>query len=359
MKSFLFFVAFSFLQLISSGQNGFSVSGKVVDSATQAPLFGASVFCQNTTQGTTTGTEGNFSLRLRPGGYDLVITFTGYQSQTIRVSDNEPASGLVINMVKAEKNMEEVVIRSSNEVTDGWEKYGNFFIENFIGNTPFAKQCSLKNPEVLKFYYYKRSDKLKILAEEPVVIENTALGYTLRYQLDSFVYRYGINQYSYRGFCFFEEMQGTRAEMKIWHQNRKLAYYGSRLHFMQAYYDKTLTEDGFVISLLDEKDDKKFDVIAKPYDAKYYTPSDSSSEIDIFYPRRISVTYTKRVPENEYLEQFHLPKSLGVQVSYVDLLDYITIEENGYYYNQGDWVNFGYWSWKNTGDMLPYDYIPD
>ena len=25
---------------------------------------------------------------------------------------------------------------------------------------------------------------------------------------------------------------------------------------------------------------------------------------------------------------------------------------------QKDWINQGYWSWKNLADMLPYDYLP-
>jgi hypothetical protein len=32
--------------------------------------------------------------------------------------------------------------------------------------------------------------------------------------------------------------------------------------------------------------------------------------------------------------------------------------ENGYYYDQRDLVNQGYWSWKNIADLLPYDYHP-
>lgn len=359
MKAASLSVFLLFFWTTSYTQNGFIVSGKVLDSVTQQPLFGASVFCQNTTQGTSTSMEGGFTLRLRPGGYDLVVTYTGYQSQTIRVTDNDPVSNLIVNLVKAEKSMEEVVIRSSNEVLDGWEKYGSFFTDLFIGATPFAKQCTLQNPQALKFFYYKRSDKLKILAEEPLVVVNNALGYILRYQLDSFVYRYPDSQYSYRGYCFFEEMQGSRAEMKVWHTNRKAAYYGSRLHFMHAYYDRNLKEDGFIVGLLSQTDETKFDQVQQPYNPEYYTRIDSTSEVDINFPRRISITYTKKVPENDYLDKFRLPRSLGVQITYADLKDYITITENGYYYNQGDWVNFGYWSWKNIGDMLPYDYIPD
>ena len=49
-------------------------------------------------------------------------------------------------MTKEEKAMEEVVIRSSNEVKDGWDKYGKFFLENFIGSTPNALQCTFAKP---------------------------------------------------------------------------------------------------------------------------------------------------------------------------------------------------------------------
>jgi hypothetical protein len=44
------------------------------------------------------------------------------------------------------------------------------------------------------------------------------------------------------------------------------------------------------------------------------------------------------------------------QISYIDITDAVAIKENGYYYDQKDWVNQGYWSWKNLADQLPYDY---
>jgi hypothetical protein len=49
---------------------------------------------------------------------------------------------------------------------------------------------------------------------------------------------------------------------------------------------------------------------------------------------------------------------VATEISYIDLLGGIAIKENGYFYDQKDWVNQGYWSWKNLGDLLPYDYIP-
>ena len=359
MKNTLLFILLILCYGIGFSQSNFSVSGKVLDSATREPLSFASVFCQNTTIGTATNKEGSFYLSLKEGGYDLVITYTGYKSRLIRISPEIKTTDLQIEMVKEEKSIEEVVIRSSNEVKDGWAKYGKFFLENFIGSTPFASKCTLLNPEVLKFYYFRKSEKLKVLADSPLVISNSALGYNLRYNLDSFLFMYKTDLCSYRGLGFYEEKAGNEDSIKIWKKNRQKAYFGSRLHFMHSYFDSTLTEAGFVIALLDKEDDKKFDKITEPYDTTWYTPADSVNEIDIYFPSRISITYTKRTPENEYLKKYKLPMNVGVQVSYVDLLDIITIKQNGYYYDQKDWINFGYWSWKNIADQVPNDYMPD
>lgn len=350
----LFIPFFTSITFFAGGQ---SISGSVIDSASREPLAGASVFFQNTTIGTATNKLGEFSLQLRSGGYDMVVTFTGYETKIIRVSGTE-SSTLEIVMLKEEKNLGEVVIRSSNEVTDGWEKYGNFFMEYFIGTTPFAAQCQLLNPEVLKFYLYKRSNKLKIMSEEPLQIVNKALGYLLRYQLDSFVYYYESDINTYRGFCLYSEMEGTDKEMKTWTANRLIAYYGSRLHFMRSYYDSTLYEDGFTIDILDENDDTKFKKISSPYDSLYYGAIDSTMEIEIYYPGKISINYAKRRPEPEYLKKMGLPKKVATQISYIEMYDVIVIRENGYYYDQKNMVAQGYWSWKNLADQLPYDYAP-
>jgi CarboxypepD_reg-like domain len=339
--------------IITYGQ--FSVSGKIIDSASKEPLSSASVYCQNTTIGTTTSKEGEFSLQLKSGGYELIISYTGYQTKQVRITntDNRIPD---IEMIKEEKSLGEVIIKSSNEVKDGWEKYGTFFIEHFIGITPNSAKTTLMNPEVLKFYFLKKSNKLRVLATDPLQIENKALGYNLRYQLDSFIYYYNTNINSYRGFCLYTEMDGEDSLKRVWAFNREKAYAGSKLHFMRSYYDSALVEEGFSLDMLDEINDKKFNPVKDVYDTLYYGALDSTMQVEIGYPRKISITYAKKKPEPEYLKQFKLPKNVSIQISYIDMTDAIAIKENGYYYDQKDWINQGYWSWKNLADQLPYDY---
>jgi hypothetical protein len=153
-------------------------------------------------------------------------------------------------------------------------------------------------------------------------------------------------------------MDGSDSLKKEWAANRNKAYYGSKLHFMRSYYDSSLIDEGFTIDLLDENNATKFNKVPDVYDTSYYGGLDSTNEIEVFYPRKFSVTYTKKKPDPEYLKQFKLPKNVGTQISYIELKDAIAIKANGYFYDQKDWINQGYWSWKNLADQLPYDYAP-
>lgn len=67
MKNSLLVVLSLLFSTILSAQENFYVSGIVLDSATKEPLVGASVFCQNTTQGTASNKEGKFFISLKPG----------------------------------------------------------------------------------------------------------------------------------------------------------------------------------------------------------------------------------------------------------------------------------------------------
>ncbi|MBD0333470.1 MAG: carboxypeptidase-like regulatory domain-containing protein [Chitinophagaceae bacterium] len=353
----LLFIVFLFTCSTAFAQG--TISGQVVDAETKEPLAGASVFAQNTTKGTATDKEGKFSIYLSKGGYEIIISFTGYESKKINL---EVITDRTFNLElqKADNALAEVIIRNSNEVPDGWEKYGDFFVKHFIGATPFAANCTLTNPEALKFLYFKRNNRLKVLATAPLQIENKSLGYNLRYELDSFVHHYNTEINSYRGNCLYTAMEGDEQQQKVWKENREKVYYGSRLHFLRAYYDSTLTKEGFTVDIFSPNNRfNKFDRLVNPYDTAYYFFDDSTANAELYFPKKVSITYQKHAPEKEYLMQYKLPKDVPIQISYVDFLEAITIKPNGYFTDQKSWINQGYWSWKNIADQLPYDYEPE
>ncbi len=363
MKTILSIFTLLFLSAVSFAQSTyFTITGKVIDAATQSPMQAASVFAQNTTMGTATDAEGNFKLYLTSGGgYDLVVTFSGYETVSRRISTaSEEDKNIVFTIRKKESVMEDVVIKSSNEVKDGWEKYGNFFIENFIGKSNNSKQCTITNYEVLKFYYNKRKNRLKVMASAPIEMQNQALGYKLKYTLDSFTHEYGTQASTYTGYPLFEALQPADDIQKTtWQQNRAKAYKGSMLHFMRSVYHQTLKEEGFEIQFVAKNNDLETAVkLPDFYGALNYQKDDSTLLVDIL-PNQpdMAVLYSNEEPAPGYVEQNEeTPRKFQLSVITIANKESIAIEQNGYYFDQNDIVITGYWTWEKMGDMVPYDY---
>jgi len=355
---FLLFLSFFFATVTFS--QTYTVTGKVIDKNTRSPLLGASVFAQNTTFGVATDAEGNFKLKLPYGGYELIVTFTGYETENLRInSATADDKNLVIELREKEKSMQEVSIVISNEIKDGWEKYGQFFTENFIGKSEFGKQTTIKNPEVLKFYFSKKRNRLKVLASEPLLVENFALGYNIKFAIDSFTYEYENGTAQFIGYPLFEEMQGTAEKGVVWQQNRMKAYNGSQLHFMRSLFNRTLADDGFEVQFLVKNNEEETGLHVKdPYLALNYLKDDSTNTVQ-FRPNQpdMIVIYTKAKPEAAYFN-FDPKVRKDFQASTLSVAkgESIVIEENGYFFEQTDITSNGYWGFQKIGNMLPYDY---
>ena len=345
-------------------QTYYTVKGKVVDKNSKTPLQGASVFAQNTTFGVATDTEGNFTIKLPNGGYSLVVTYTGYETESLRISNNNSTQNdnVTLEMGPLQKSLEEVSVAISNEVKDGWEKYGVFFTHNFIGQTKFANQTLIKNPEVLHFYFSKKRNRLKVMAKEPLRVENFALGYVLKFAIDSFTYEYNTSTNLFVGYPLFEEIQGTPEQKEMWEKNRAIAYKGSMLQYMRSLYNQKLTENGFELQyIVKNKDEETTIPLLNLYGALNYDKDDSTNTVE-FKPNQntVAVIYNKAKPEKAYLD-FDQTANKDVQISTLIFApdESIVIEQNGYYFDQTDIITNGYLGFKKIGDMLPYDYSPE
>ncbi|MEO8854232.1 MAG: carboxypeptidase-like regulatory domain-containing protein [Ginsengibacter sp.] len=361
----VFIFIFSFLLVsnkLSAQSTYFLVKGRVIDKNTQAPLAGASVFAQNTTLGEATDSNGKFSIRLPVGGYSLISTFTGYETESIRVTASSENDSLLFELNPEEKSLEAVTISISNEVPDGWKQYGNFFTDHFIGQTQFSKLCFIKNPEALHFYFSKKRNSLKVLAKEPLVVDNFALGYTLKFAIDSFVNSYNSGTNLFVGYPLFEEMQGTPEQQKMWATNRASAYNGSLLQFMRSLYSRKLQEDGYEIQFIVNNNGQDTSLrLGNVYEALNYQKDDSTKVVQ-FYPNQseVAVIYKNADPEKSYLQSDSTAKKT-FQLSTLIFTkgEKFYIEQNGYFYEQEDLITNGYLGFKKMGDMLPYNYEPE
>lgn len=355
----LSFICISFA-IFSDAQ--FTVTGRVKDGATQKPLQGASVFADNTTLGTTTDADGRYQLWLPKGGYDVSVTFTGYTSESQRVTSNDVTHEYDFTLLTKEKVMEDVAVVSSSEVRDGWQKYGGFFIQEFIGNTPNAAACKILNPEIIKFYFSKKRNRLKVLAAEPLLVENNALGYQIKYALDSFTHEYNTGISVYTGNPLFKELiAGSDSQYHQWQEARLHAYRGSMLHFMRSLFNQSLSPEGFEIQFLVKVNGMDSALKLKnEYAAMHYEKDDSTQTVGV-YPNQnnVGIIYIKEKPAAPYLNT-HPDEPDAFQFSMLTFKpgELIVIEQNGYYYDQNDVSVSQYWAWSRLAESLPYDYSP-
>lgn len=95
-----------FFTLICFAQN-ISVTGNVKASSDNSTIPGVSIFVINTTNGTTTDFDGNFTLNNLPINATLVFSYLGYQAQEVAVGTNS-----IINVTLSEdaESLNEVVV---------------------------------------------------------------------------------------------------------------------------------------------------------------------------------------------------------------------------------------------------------
>lgn len=357
---FLFLISQTLVFTLFAQQGAFILTGKVLNVNDNTPLQGASVFAQNTTFGTATDASGNFKLWLPAGGYDIIVTFTGYTTESKRITTSDKEAELFFELKPREKEMEGVSVVSTNEVKDGWTKYGNFFLEQFIGKNVSAAQCNIINKDALKFFYSRKRNKLKVTAEEPLQIQNKHLGYNISYALDSFTHDYKTEVSLYTGYPLFEEMAPqNEIEKSNWDTARHYAYKGSILHFMRSLYQKQLKEQGFEIQFVVNHNDKDKAITVKDFYGAMNYQMDDSTQTVLVKPnqKNVGVIYTNEKPARGFInDNEDEPKDF--QFSVVSFLpdDAIVIEQNGYYFEQDNLTIHAYWTWDRVGNLLPYNY---
>lgn len=188
------------------------------------------------------------------------------------------------------------------------------------------------------------------MSAEPVEIENPALGYKIKYTLDSFIHEFATQASSFTGYPLFEEMQATDSSQKaIWQAKRMTAYNGSILHFMRSLYNRNLKEEGFEIQFIaKDQDIEQALKLSDFYAALNYTKDDSTQVVN-FFPNQpeVAVIYKNETPEQEYFAQDdEQQKKYELSIITIAVDQSIAIEQNGYYYDQNDISISGYWAWE-------------
>jgi CarboxypepD_reg-like domain len=390
------------------------ITGKVVASANAVPVPGCSVFISNTAKGTVSDKNGYFELNdIPPGKHELVVSSIGYETSVYPFSAEQLPLKLRIELEVKVKELQNVTVEPS--VEEGWNKWGKLFTDNFIGNTPNALHCKIKNEKAIRFRFYKKSNRVVAYADEPVILENNAFGYRISYQLEQFEVNFKTRVALFFGYPLFEEMvTNRRGQQEKWKRNRDKAYYGSIMHFMRSLYIDSLAQQGFEVRRMvkipnEEKERVKkiyhpvslvrtsrangVTVVTSQSDQLLKTAPDSLEYYErimrqddfkevyglslltadsliirvegackiLFFTDYLYVTYKKEMEEEDYIRYHGENRTPTFQRSYLTIPDLnpVEIDENGNYTPPQEILTSAYWGWsEKMADFLPVDYKP-
>ncbi|MBS1564029.1 MAG: carboxypeptidase-like regulatory domain-containing protein, partial [Bacteroidetes bacterium] len=162
-KPILAFLLSAFFLLSATAQVRNSIRGKVVNAETGTPIAGASVFITNTSKGTVTDASGSFELVNVPeGAYDLIISSIGFETVPHGYKATDLPLRLEVRMKPKSQELQNVYVEPDEK--NGWERWGQFFIESFLGTNNNGKSCRIVNQSTLRFRFSKKRNMLTVIA---------------------------------------------------------------------------------------------------------------------------------------------------------------------------------------------------
>ncbi|WP_179318533.1 carboxypeptidase-like regulatory domain-containing protein [Winogradskyella helgolandensis] len=228
-----------------------TLTGRVIDKVTQQPIETASVFFNNTTIGTTTNSNGEFSITYSDAVQStLVISYLGFEK--VLISDYRSQNEIRVELIEANNALDEVHLDYDDGLTR--KQKLRLFRKEFLGTSKFGKSCKILNEEALVLKYDKLNRSLYASSKAPLKIINKALQYEVVYDLMEFetrfryanldAFRFTVDYVTYFGTSFYKDLDTTKKKTL---KHRIKAYKGSTQHFMRSLYSKNLKDEGFWI----------------------------------------------------------------------------------------------------------------
>jgi hypothetical protein len=354
-------------------QQKINISGKIMNSQQQA-LSGATVFIDGSEKITSTDKVGEFLFHhFEPGTYQLVVKMIGYSPFRQNIIIQQLPVHVDIILKEAAIQLAEVKIG----IDPNRDAYLKIFIDNFLGTTANAKNCTILNTELLNFtttgnqasndpYNINSIRILQAESDDFLIIENKSLGYRIKYLLRNFKYSYTSKVTSYDGEYMFEPMQGSVKEQSKWNENRLKTYRGSLMHYLRALYRNETQKAGFeVYQTRDVRQQyagrPMVEFASQPLNMWHYTYQPFKDFIALQFQGRWMILYQ----QDERKKPFHSlkdsvsAKEYPKKASFLQLhLDEAVIDSKGKIIDYRSFLQQGYWGTMRIADQLPFEYEP-
>ncbi len=127
---------------ITFAQNGFIISGNILDKETGKPIYNASIIEKNTKNGTTSNQEGFFFIKVNKLPVSIVISHLAYQKTTLNCKNN---SSLKIELLRQIDSLPEVRITAHKVINLVDRKLFDVVDYEFYGNDILLLAYSYKD----------------------------------------------------------------------------------------------------------------------------------------------------------------------------------------------------------------------
>jgi hypothetical protein len=349
------------LPLQAQPQATITITGRVVDDSTGAPLPRSHVFVSGSMTGTIAKEDGTFRLSgLSTGAKRLYVTRLGYEpAQVDLLLRSDTTLHFTFRLDPTVIPAEEVTVTAKRDAE--WYERLRRFKRLFIGESARAHRCYLLNPHVLQFdtAWWGR---FEADATHPLILENWALGYRLTYYLKEFEERGDLVRWD--GEPVFDTLTPRdSAEARQWVLNRRRAFRGSLRHFLLALLNDRVEEEQFRLYRIPRaqayRHSGRADRIPTTRDRILENPADSLHEIQ--FQGTLEVVYDGERESEAFVEwnkQRRPPRDH--QVSQIRLNKQpIHVDRHGEIVEPYGATLYGYFAFtQRMAELLPLEYRP-
>ena len=327
------------------------------------------VFINNTTIGAITALDGTYEIKGKiPSNIELVASFVGYVTKVVEVSfENRSLVTIDFLLEPLQSVLSEVELKSRRDRV--WERNLSRFEDVFIAvpDDPIAARLvQILNPWVIDFEQVKvgkGANYVKATAQEPIIVDNNALGYKIEFYLQD--YRWSKTSSRYYGQVFYaEKTPKDEKEAQLWRENRESSFQGSSRHLIQS----------IIVNQADAQEFRMYESVEAPlgrertnsFDVEFGEtilpfPVDSVRRVSlengnfrIFWPQRVEIHYLKKYALNEYYVDFYHPISWIIAPN-----GYFDVYRDGIPAHPTQLVLSGRMGRQRVARSLPYDFVPD
>ncbi|MEM6326065.1 MAG: carboxypeptidase-like regulatory domain-containing protein [Bacteroidota bacterium] len=333
-----------------------TVTGTVRD-ASGTPLPGANVYLSGTTRGDAADINGRYAIEgIAPGAYRLVASMVGFAPEVDEIRLGTEAE-VVVDFELEGLELETATVEAERDAR--WERRLAWFQRELIGTSGRADSTEILNPWVLDFRL--RWGTLTATAREPLLIENRALGYRLRYDLHAF--SASSARVSYDGDEQFTPLRpATAGQAARWATAREAAYRGSLAHLLRSLLHRTAEAEGFsfLLTYRDENDIRGTGATFRT-DSRRLVRADDDGWGTLRVRGRLDVTYAE--PEDPaYLDHpwtsERRRRPATVQTSGVHVRRSARFDPQGTPEDPFAISTSGYFGFERLADRVPEDYDP-